>query len=279
MLRKLLRLDKPIGIWLLFFPSAWAVGLAAPSQTLWPLLGAMLVGAALTRSAGCVLNDLTDRTLDAQVARTRTRPLAAGTIRPRTAWGILALLLLGALMLALCLPPAVFGWALVALPLIAAYPWMKRVTGWPQVFLGLTFNLGVPMGWAATGQPLSDTTLLLYLAACCWTVGYDTVYAVQDMQDDARVGIRSSARSIGTRLKRFVGGCYGVMTGLLMLVGLLHQCGIFYYTGVILVAGHLHGQWRHLPPTPQAAGSIFNSNQWVGVFLLVAILLNRVAYP
>ena len=186
----LMRLDKPIGIWLLFFPAGWAVALAAAPGTLLPLLAAMLLGSALTRAAGCIMNDLTDRQLDAQVERTRTRPLASGAVSPRQALALLALLLVLALSLALSLPRAVLALALVAVPMIAAYPWMKRLTWWPQLFLGLTFNLSALAGWLATGQPLSAAAFTLYAASILWTLGYDTIYAIQDMADDATVGIR-----------------------------------------------------------------------------------------
>ncbi|MDX2095091.1 MAG: 4-hydroxybenzoate octaprenyltransferase [Alphaproteobacteria bacterium] len=271
----LLRLNKPIGIWLLFFPAAWAVALIGDHDT-GRLMLLMLLGAAITRSAGCILNDLADRTLDAQVARTRTRPLASGALTMRYALALLVLLLAAALALALSLPPAVFALALVALPMIAAYPWMKRLTWWPQLFLGLTFNLGALFGWLATGAPLSAPAFTLYAACMFWTLGYDTIYAIQDMVDDARVGIRSSARALGSRrIHGFVALCYGLMLALLALTGALLQVGVFYYIGLIALAVQLRWQIRALPCEPERAGSLFRSNRWGGLFFLLGLLLHR----
>jgi 4-hydroxybenzoate polyprenyltransferase len=273
---QLMRLDKPIGFWLLYFPASWAVALAAPAADLFYLQGLMLVGAIITRAAGCIINDLTDRKLDQHVARTRERPLAAGRITRRSALILLAILLTLALGIALSLPHEVLVIALVALPMIVAYPWMKRITWWPQVFLGLTFNLSALMGWAATGTPLSTTAFLLYAAAALWTLGYDTIYAVQDIADDARIGIRSSARAIGARLKPFIAGCYGLMFALLVAVGALLHLIPYYYLGLAAAALHGAWQWRQLPPSPERAGALFRSNQTQGFLVLAACLLGRV---
>lgn len=272
----LMRLDKPIGIWLLFFPAAWAVALAASDAEVGRLMLIMLAGAALTRAAGCILNDLTDRRLDAQVARTQTRPLASGALKPWQAIILLFLLLMASLALALSLPPQVFWLALVALPMIAAYPWMKRLIWWPQAFLGLTFNLGALFGWLAAGEPITLPALLLYAAGICWTLGYDTIYAVQDMADDAVAGIRSSARALGSkRLKPFVAGCYGAMFLLLGLTGLLMQGGVGFWLGWVAAALHARWQVSALPPAPERAGSLFRSNQWLGLALLMGLLADR----
>ena len=274
-LLQLMRLDKPIGIWLLFFPAAWAVTLAAPGAQLFSLLGIMLVGAVVTRSAGCILNDLADRRLDAAVARTRERPLASGRVSVAAAVALLVLLLTLALWLALQLPPRVFWLSLVALPMIAAYPWMKRLTWWPQLFLGLTFNLGVLFGWLATGRDLNVTAFALYAAGMCWTLGYDTIYAVQDMDDDARVGIKSTARRLGPALPRFVGLCYAAMMALLTFVVWHESAGFWAYIGVTLAGWHAARQWRQLPCSAPQAAQIFRSNQWLGCVVWLGLLLAR----
>lgn len=276
----LTRLDKPIGIWLLFFPAAWAVGLTALNDNILYLLIVMLAGAAITRAAGCIINDLTDRRLDAQVERTRTRPLASGAIQARQAIALLAALLTLALVLALSLPPRVFSLALIALPMIAAYPWMKRLTWWPQAFLGLTFNLGALFGWLAAGQPLTLPAFMLYAAGIFWTLGYDTIYAVQDMADDAVVGIRSSARALGlARLRPFVAGCYGLMLTLLAATGYALECGVAFWLGLGAAALHALWQLRALPCTPERAGVLFRSNQWVGLLIFAGILADRWVWP
>lgn len=271
----LTRFDKPVGITLLFFPAAWAVVLAAPLERMFPLLALMLVGAAVTRAAGCIINDLADRRLDAQVARTRDRPLAAGTLPLWQACALLMALLLAALLIALILPVSVFYLALVAVPMIAAYPWMKRITWWPQLFLGLTFNLSALFGWLATGAVLTTGAVALYAAAVFWTLGYDTIYAVQDMADDARVGIRSTARLAGRLIKGFVAACYGLMFLLLLVTGVWLQVGLCYFFGVSAVALHLAWQILRLPVEPAHAGAMFRSNQWPGLVLLVFLLLER----
>lgn len=272
----LTRLDKPIGIWLVFFPAAWAVGFAAPDALVGRLMIIMLLGAVLTRAAGCILNDLADRKLDAQVERTKHRPLASGVIQPWQAIILLIFILFIALILVLILPGRVFGTALLALPMIAAYPWMKRITWWPQAFLGLTFNLGAVMGWLAGTPHLGIAGLLLYAAAILWTLGYDTVYAVQDMKDDAEVGIRSSARALGVgRIQPFVAGCYGGMFLLLGLVGLLQHSGLAYFAGWAAAAAQARWQLRKLPCAAGEAGALFRSNQWLGLMLLAGLLADR----
>lgn len=271
----LMRLDKPIGIWLVYFPAGWAVALTAPAAEMFSLQALMLVGAGITRAGGCIINDLTDRELDQHVERTRSRPLASGAVSRGQALMVLAVLALAALGIALSLPQQVFTLALIAVPMIAAYPWMKRITWWPQVFLGLTFNLSALFGWLATGTALSLPALLLYGAAMFWTLGYDTIYAVQDMADDARVGIKSSARATDGWLKAFIVGCYGAMIVLLLVTGWLLHCGAFYFVGVAAAAMHATQQIQHVPPQPAQAGAIFRSNQWLGLLVLAGCLLNR----
>lgn len=273
---QLMRFDKPIGIWLLFLPAGWAVAIAAaPDQIGWLLL-VMLVGAVLTRAAGCILNDLADRKLDAQVERTKHRPLAAGTVKLSTALVVLFLLLCACLLLVSTLPTRVFWLSLVALPMIASYPFMKRFTWWPQLFLGFTFNLGVLFGWLATGAPLTPAPILLYLAGVCWTLGYDTIYAVQDMADDASVGIKSTARRVGAGLKPFVGCCYAAMLALFLLSLQFSTSSPAAYAGAALAALHAAWQWRQLPCPAARAGALFRSNQWLGLMLFLGLLLSRI---
>jgi 4-hydroxybenzoate polyprenyltransferase len=271
----LTRLNAPIGIWLLFFPAAWAVALVGGANA-GVLMLTLLLGAALTRAAGCIMNDLADRKLDALVERTKNRPLASGNVRPWQAILLLILLLIAALALALSLPVQVFLLALIAVPMMAAYPWMKRLTWWPQIFLGLTFNLAALFGWLATGQPLAPPALTLYAACVLWTLGYDTIYAVQDMADDEAAGIRSAARRVGlARLRWFVAACYGLMLALLALTGALLQLGVMYYMGLALVGAQLLWQIRQLPCAPERAGGLFKSNQWAGLILLITLLITR----
>ena len=291
---ELMRLNKPIGIWLVFFPAAWAIAFAGDAQvrltnhgTMATLILTMLVGAILMRSVGCIINDLTDRKLDAKVERTKNRPLASGAIKPWKAVLLLIVLLLLAFITACTMPPEWFKLALITLPLIVLYPWMKRLTWWPQLFLGITFNLGALFGWIATEWPLGTASFTLYFACICWTLGYDTIYAVQDMEDDAAIGIRSTARRIGTaHLRWFVAVCYGVMVALLALTGFLLGAPFPFYIGLTATAAQLLWQVRQLPLVrrspkgeegwaPERAGAIFRSNQWAGLLLLLGLLASR----
>ena len=273
---QLTRFDKPIGIWLLFFPAGWAVALAAQPYDIPYYLGLMLAGAAVTRAAGCIMNDLTDRKLDVQVERTRSRPLASGAITPVQAWIVLAAFLVMALMIALSLPRTIWALVVIALPMIAAYPWMKRLTWWPQLFLGFTFNMSALFGWIAVGAPPVPVTYVLYAAGIFWTLGYDTIYAVQDMADDAKVGIRSSARALGGKLEKFTFVCYAAVIALLATVGVLTHAGWLYYLGLLGASVHAQWQLKQLPVAPEKAGALFRSNQWLGLIVLLGILADRV---
>lgn len=271
----LTRLDKPVGIWLVFFPAAWAVALASAPATDWRMLLLCLWGAVLTRSAGCIVNDLTDRKLDRHVARTKDRPLASGAVSVGAALQLLFLLLLSALFLALALPPAVFVLSFLTVPLIVAYPWMKRITWWPQMFLGVTFNLGALIGWAAVRDAVDMPALWLYLGAVAWTFGYDTLYAHQDAVDDAKVGIKSSARALGDNTVRVVGLAYAFFIACLTLAGAQAGAEPGYFTGLTVAALHLLWQlWRCDIRDPALAGRLFRSNVWVGLMILLGTVLS-----
>ena len=269
-----MRLHAPIGIWLLFFPAAWGA-LLADITVPWIMLATLLLGAMLTRSAGCIINDLADRNLDRGVARTNQRPLASGAIGILDALVLLVLLLLSALYLALLLPPTVLAIALIAVPMMAAYPFMKRITWWPQAWLGLTFNLGVLIGWVATESPLTLASGTLYAAAIAWTLGYDTIYAMQDRADDARMGIRSTARRLGTRVSSFVAVCYAAMLCLLGLSGFLSGTGILYSIGLAGAALHAAWQIRALRRESLSYHQLFVSNQWLGLIITAALIADR----
>ncbi len=204
----LARFDRPIGWWLLFWPCAWGLGLSGEVIRRWDLLLWFLLGAIAMRGAGCVYNDIIDRDLDAQVERTRNRPLASGAVSLKAAWFWLASLCLIGLAVLLQLKLFAAGVALGSLALVAAYPFMKRITWWPQAWLGLVFSWGALVAWAAVEGELSLPILLLYAGSIFWVIGYDTIYAVQDAEDDALVGIRSSARALGRNIKPGVAAFY-----------------------------------------------------------------------
>ena len=229
------------------------------------------------RAAGCVYNDIVDRDLDAQVARTAARPLASGAISVREAWVFLILLSLVGLGVLLALPVQAQVVALASLLLVAAYPFMKRITWWPQAWLGLTFNWGVPVGWAAADPALRadlPVMLLVYAACVAWTLGYDSIYAAQDVEDDALAGVKSSARALGPRLTSGVTLFYVV--ALLLLGAALWRWTAAATTLGLLVPAALHLAWqvRHFDQADsRTALHAFRANQLTGVLLVLPILL------
>jgi 4-hydroxybenzoate polyprenyltransferase len=210
----LARLDRPIGWWLLFWPGAAAVLLGGGLSGQWWLLGLLLVGSIAMRGAGCVYNDIVDRDLDARVARTATRLLPAGLVSLRLAWGWLVTLCLVGLVVLWQLPRLAQGVALGSLLPVAAYPFMKRVTWWPQAWLGVVFSWAAPVGWVAATGGVAPALGWLYGGCVAWVVGYDTIYAVQDREDDALVGVKSSARAMGSHVRGGVALCYALALGL-----------------------------------------------------------------
>jgi 4-hydroxybenzoate polyprenyltransferase len=272
----LARWDRPIGSWLLLLPGWWALALAPGGPDL-KLVALFAIGAVAMRGAGCVINDLTDRDLDRRVARTRHRPLASGQLSVAQALGFLVLqLLVGAAVL---IPFNRFAIevALASLPLIVIYPLMKRITWWPQAFLGITFNWGALTGWAAATGGLAAPGLLLYAAGFFWTLGYDTIYAHQDKADDALIGVRSSARWLGAATPRWLWGFYGITLVLLAAAGLAAGLGPGFYLGLVAVAGHFAWQIRTLDlDDPASCLRRFRSNRELGLLLCLALLAGKV---
>src|SRR5436309_10705424 len=194
----LMRLDRPIGTWLLYWPCAWSVALAGVGRR-WDLFAWLFLGAFAMRSAGCVYNDIVDRELDRKVERTRLRPLASRRVSLGSAWLLIALLCLVGLAVLLQLNRTAALAALVSIAPVAAYPFMKRITWWPQAWLGLVFSWGALVGWPTVTGSLALPPLLLWFGSIAWVVGYDTLYAIQDKEDDALVGVKSSARRLGAK--------------------------------------------------------------------------------
>src|SRR5580704_16941846 len=216
----LARVDRPIGTWLLFLPGLWGILLAgAPALESIRLIALFAIGSLVMRAAGCVVNDLWDRDIDRMVARTAGRPLASGALRPRQALAFLAVLLLVGLVILLQLNRLAQALGVASLLLVALYPLAKRVTWWPQLAMGFTFGFGAPLGYAAGANRLDGAWALLYGAAILWDLGFDTIYAHQDREDDALLGIGSSALVLGERTRPFLAACYAGMLGLLALAG------------------------------------------------------------
>ena len=222
MVLKLIRFHQPVGTLLLMWPPLWCLLLLTED---WPPIDLMVVfilGAFIMRSAGCVINDITDRKLDAKVERTKTRPLASGEMPLTHAFVILVLLLLIALIIAIYLGPKVVLASIPAVLLVILYPWMKRITFWPQLCLGLTFNYGVLLASIALTGGIHPTAWWLYAAAVCWTLGYDTIYGFQDIKDDEKIGVKSTARLFKHRPQLAVGAMYGLAAiGLYISAGVL----------------------------------------------------------
>ncbi|MEQ7873476.1 4-hydroxybenzoate octaprenyltransferase [Sphingomonas sp. ASV193] len=268
----LMRIDRPIGSWLLYWPCAWSVALAGVGGT-WALFAWLGLGAFAMRSAGCVYNDIVDRDLDRQVERTRLRPLASGRVTKRAAWGLLVALSLVGLLVLLQLPRAAQIVSLLSLAPVAAYPFMKRITWWPQAWLGLVFSWGALVGWPAVTGHFALPALLLWLGSIPWVIGYDTLYAVQDIEDDALVGVRSSARALGRHVRRGVAACYAVA---------LFGWGAAIWSvfpeplalaALLPAAAHLTWQAARADSDDGALGlRLFRSNRFTGLLLLLGFL-------
>jgi len=269
----LMRLDRPIGTWLLYWPCAWSVALAGVGGR-WTLFLWLGLGAFAMRSAGCVYNDIVDRELDQRVERTRLRPLASGRVSIESAWLlIIGLCLIGlVVLLQLNLTAAIV--ALVSVALVAAYPFMKRITWWPQAWLGLVFSWGALVGWPAVTGSLDWPPILLWFGSIAWVVGYDTLYAIQDIEDDALVGVKSSARRLGKRAAIGVAIFYAIA---LILWGAaiwaLRPDWVALLT-LLPAAVHLAGQaLRADPADGPLALRLFRSNRTCGLLVFLAMLV------
>jgi 4-hydroxybenzoate polyprenyltransferase len=267
----LARLDRPIGWWLLFWPCAWGVALAGGAFARFDLILWMLLGAVAMRGAGCVYNDIVDRDLDARVERTRGRPLASGAVSLRAAWAWLLLLCAIGFVVLLKLPLIAQGVAVGSLVFVAAYPFMKRITWWPQAWLGIVFSWGALVGWSAVARDAGAPMLLLYAGSIAWVIGYDTIYALQDMEDDALIGVRSSARRLGRHVRAGVGGFYALALILWSAAIWLVRPDPLAFVALIPAAIHL--AWQVIALRPDDGGDAlmkFRSNRFAGLLVFLA---------
>ena len=268
---RLARLDRPAGSWLLFWPCAWGVALADGLVTDGALLIWFGIGSIAMRAAGCVWNDIIDRDLDAQVARTRARPVASGAISVRAALAFAVALSLIGLLVVLQLRPMAQGVAVASLLLVAGYPFMKRITWWPQAWLGLTFNWGALVGYVAITDP-SLPMLCLYAGGVAWTLGYDTIYALQDIEDDALAGIKSSARALGDGARGGVGAFYAIALKLWALALWLASDDWLAIFALVPVAVHFAWQFRALDDaSPANALRLFRANRLAGALVFAGM--------
>jgi 4-hydroxybenzoate polyprenyltransferase len=273
----LARFDRPIGAWLLFLPGLWSICLAArtPASGLY-LIVLFFIGAIVMRGAGCVINDLWDRKMDARVTRTATRPLASGALKPINALIFLAILLGLGLVILLQLSTAAQILGICSLIPVALYPLAKRVTWWPQIVLGLTFGWAAPEGYAAATGQLAWPALTIYLAAITWILGYDTIYAHQDREDDALIGVKSSARRLGTKTKPFLAACYTATILLTTLTMHVSHAAWFSLPILTLPAILLTRQITTLDiNNPAKCLALFKSNREAGLAIAIAIVAGR----
>jgi len=274
---RLARLDRPIGTWLLLWPCWWSIALAADDIPDLRLMALFAIGAVAMRGAGCTFNDIVDRDFDARVERTKLRPIPSGAVGVKAAWAFLALQCLVGLAVLLSLTPLAIVLGVSSLLIVAVYPFMKRVTYWPQFVLGLAFNWGALMGYAAARNELTLAPVLLYLGGIAWTLGYDTIYAHQDKDDDALIGVKSTALKFGAATHRWMWGFYGLMTVALIAVGVAGALGPIYYIGIALAAAHLARQILRLDiDDPSLCLTLFRSNRDFGLIVFAAIAVDRI---
>lgn len=274
-----MRLDRPVGWWLLLLPGWWSIVLASGGLTemgfySWFLMLLFFIGAVVMRGAGCVINDIWDRDLDSKVERTQARPLASGQVQLRYGVMFLAWLLLIGAGILFSMNGLTILLGLASLPLVLLYPYMKRITYWPQAFLGITFNFGALMGWAAVTGQISLPAILLYIGGIFWTLGYDTVYAHQDKDDDVMAGIKSTALKFGAASKLWVGVFY--LLAFKMMVWAVIMASGFDWTLALLIlpAAHMVWQIRRWDMDDQDGSlRIFKSNRDFGLLLLLCIFV------
>ncbi|MCY1412533.1 4-hydroxybenzoate octaprenyltransferase [compost metagenome] len=270
---QLMRMDKPIGIYLLLWPTLWALWIAAEGVPDAKNLVIFVLGVVLMRAAGCVINDFADRNFDGHVARTKARPLATGKISVREAWITFAILLAASFALVLCTnAPTIwlsFGGAAVA----ALYPFMKRYTYYPQVVLGAAFSWGMPMAFTAERGELPAAAWLLFFANVLWTVAYDTYYAMTDREDDLKIGMKSTAILFGDADRLIIGSLQGLTLLLLVLAGNRFELGGYFYASLVVAAGcFVWEAWSTRTRDPQACFKAFLHNHWAGMAIFIGIV-------
>ncbi|WP_093453480.1 4-hydroxybenzoate octaprenyltransferase [Sphingomonas sp. YR710] len=271
---QLARFDRPIGWWLLFWPGAWSIALAGAAFRRWDLLLWFLLGSIAMRGAGCVYNDIVDRDLDRKVSRTAQRPLASGRISIKAAWAWLAGLCLVGLIALIQLNSVAAVTALASLGAVAAYPFMKRITWWPQAWLGIVFSWAALVGWPAATGGFAPALWLLYSGSICWVIGYDTIYALQDIEDDALAGVKSSARALGAHARGGVAVFYVLALILWGAAFWLVRPQLLGLVGLAPMAVHLGWQVIALDRRdPADALAKFRANRFAGLLMFLACLV------
>jgi len=277
----LIRIKKPIGFMLLFWPCAWGLSLAYDFSKGLNLyffyLTLFLLGAILMRSAGCIVNDIFDREFDSKVSRTKERPIASGRITVKLAVLYSALLCLIALIVLLNFNSITIIFAICSMPLAFSYPLMKRFTYWPQLFLGITFNYGLVLGWLSIEEKISLIMLVFYIGAIFWTLGYDTIYGFQDINDDEIIGLKSTSIKFKNNAKNFLFISYFIFIFLFLMGGYLMNLSKFYFLSMLITAYHLfiYQIKGFNQKSPEICLKTFKSNNFFGLIMLLRILIGK----
>lgn len=271
---RLARMDRPIGAWLLLWPCWWSLALAAGD---WRLGILFALGAVVMRGAGCTFNDIADRDLDGRVARTANRPLPSGAVSLSAAWTFLLLQCGIGLLILLQFNRFAILLGLASLAPVAIYPFMKRITYWPQLFLGIAFNWGALLGWAAVAGGLALPAILLYLGGVFWTLGYDTIYALQDREDDALIGVKSTALKFGAHVRGAVAAFYCAALVLFAAAAWSAEVGAWFWAAFAPAAAHLGWQtWGFEIDNPDRCLAVFRANREFGLLMFLAIIVGKV---
>jgi len=275
---ELTRLNKPIGFMLLFWPCLWGLTLAFNQTKEFKLFVNYIIlfflGSVLMRSAGCIFNDIVDKNFDKKVDRTKNRPIPSGRISMQESFVYIVLLCFIALIILIQFNFLTIVLGLLSIPFAFSYPYMKRLTYWPQLFLGLTFNWGILMGWTAFIGEISLEPILLYFAAIFWTLGYDTIYGFQDINNDEIIGVKSTSIKFKENYKIFIGLCYFICILFLIAVGFLEENKIYYFTFLIFPATHLFYQVIRLDRNdPNNCLIAFKSNNFFGFLVFLTLIV------
>ena len=278
----LIRLKKPIGFMLLFWPCAWGLTLAydfsSNLNNYFFYLILFFLGAVLMRSAGCIVNDILDKEFDKKVFRTKDRPIASSKISIKLGIVYALLLCFCALLILLNFNTITIILAIGSMPLAFTYPLIKRFTYWPQMFLGITFNYGLLLGWTSINESLSFLPILFYIGAIFWTLGYDTIYGFQDIKDDEIIGVKSTSIKFKKKPLIFLLACYVILFLMIIAIGILENFNIFYYAFSLIVGYHLFFyQLKNVDlNSPMSCLKIFKSNNFFGFLIFVQLLIGKI---
>lgn len=275
---QLIRIEKPIGFLLLLIPCITSILLASSEFTNFPVAEILIfsLGSILMRGAGCIINDICDKNIDSLVSRTKNRPIASGSVSITHALILLSVILFISFLLLLNLNLLTIGIGIFSLIPVSLYPLMKRITWWPQLFLGITFNLGALMGWTSITGEINFIAILLYIAFIFWTLAYDTIYGLQDKTDDILIGVKSTSIKFYNYSKIFIVFCYLVMISILAFIGSLLKHNVFYNISLLVILLFVMLQLSKLDiDNPKSCKSTFEASFFVGFFLVLGILLDK----